>query len=788
MANRVQLTIGADDEATVVLRKVQAELARLGLASDRTTASNGRQARSTKAVVSALQSQERAASAISTRIALLERGTKNAATSAESLRRLVSVEQQLAKALQNTNISFEQRIRLGAAHAQATQAIANATAPAAQRTTMFAGALSGAGKAMTALGIAVSAAQVLQFAKQSIDAADAMKDLSEQTGVSVENLSVLQNVAQKSGLEVGAMTPIFATLAKTLEELAQGDEDTTQLFSDLGLSAAEFKGLALDEALVKIANAQSQFANGAEKSVAMQRLFGRSGREIVPLLNSLANGGIDRVREEMERLGLVMGSDTARKADELNERLLDLRTSAGIIVTEFAIPLLTAFVRIGEALLDVKRRLEDINAFALVKLLTAPHRKLLDLLGGTTETQNTGTATTQPNGGRRLRLTPSAKGAGRDPKDESDRALKEYQALVDRVADFEADLAQRRGQHLVAALDANNKFVADYVNAVRKLNKLTADEAAALANKLTAELGVMSRFDEAERQASLQLRALDTDRLAIQQDIDRGLISQSEGERRILDAERERLDVLKVLADKMAEFAEIIGDPELLEKARRLRQELAGMGKATDDVAKKTANLGDNIRDALQSDLAQFLGSTINEVNGLGQAFASLATSVISSIQRIVAELIAAQIISKIGGFLGLPSAGATPVKKAAGGYIRGPGTGTSDSIPAWLSNGEYVLRAAAVQKLGVGFLNMLNSGGLSAAAALPRVPRFATGGLVSAAALSAGGATDVVELRLVDEMLEARVLDTLSSGEGRRVQVRNLSRDARKSGRALDR
>lgn len=45
----------------------------------------------------------------------------------------------------------------------------------------------------------------------------------------------------------------------------------------------------------------------------------------------------------------------------------------------------------------------------------------------------------------------------------------------------------------------------------------------------------------------------------------------------------------------------------------------------------------------------------------------------------------------------------------ASGGYVSGPGTATSDSIPANLSNGEYVIRAAAVQKFGVGFFDRLN-------------------------------------------------------------------------------
>ena len=58
-------------------------------------------------------------------------------------------------------------------------------------------------------------------------------------------------------------------------------------------------------------------------------------------------------------------------------------------------------------------------------------------------------------------------------------------------------------------------------------------------------------------------------------------------------------------------------------------------------------------------------------------------------------------------------------MRNASGGYITGPGTATSDSIPAWLSNGEYVVKAAAVNKYGVDFLHAIN--GL----------RFADGGSV---------------------------------------------------------
>ena len=52
------------------------------------------------------------------------------------------------------------------------------------------------------------------------------------------------------------------------------------------------------------------------------------------------------------------------------------------------------------------------------------------------------------------------------------------------------------------------------------------------------------------------------------------------------------------------------------------------------------------------------------------------------------------------------------------GGGVYGPGTATSDSIPAYLSNGEYVVRASAVQQLGVPFMDTIN--------------KFAAGGLMS--------------------------------------------------------
>lgn len=73
-------------------------------------------------------------------------------------------------------------------------------------------------------------------------------------------------------------------------------------------------------------------------------------------------------------------------------------------------------------------------------------------------------------------------------------------------------------------------------------------------------------------------------------------------------------------------------------------------------------------------------------------------------------------------------SSSITPSAHASGGYISGAGTSTSDSIPALLSNGEFVIKASSVKKYGLNFLNAVNSGVFSRI----KTPKFATGGYVN--------------------------------------------------------
>jgi hypothetical protein len=100
----------------------------------------------------------------------------------------------------------------------------------------------------------------------------------------------------------------------------------------------------------------------------------------------------------------------------------------------------------------------------------------------------------------------------------------------------------------------------------------------------------------------------------------------------------------------------------------------------------------------------------------------------------------------------------------ATGGYISGPGTGTSDSIPARLSDGEYVIRAASVRKYGSGMFDQLNRG----------VARFASGGPVG------GGSAFGPQSSSIDQSTHVNVQGNV--GYTPESFVREITREKRKA------
>jgi hypothetical protein len=93
------------------------------------------------------------------------------------------------------------------------------------------------------------------------------------------------------------------------------------------------------------------------------------------------------------------------------------------------------------------------------------------------------------------------------------------------------------------------------------------------------------------------------------------------------------------------------------------------------------------------------------------------------------------------------------PVPNAKGGMIAGPGGPTDDKVPAWLSAGEYVVRAASVDKYGKELFDALNTGHYAAGGLVEQGTNVLTGQYIST---MQGAMKTTVQNALVGAMLAA--------------------------------
>jgi phage-related protein len=121
------------------------------------------------------------------------------------------------------------------------------------------------------------------------------------------------------------------------------------------------------------------------------------------------------------------------------------------------------------------------------------------------------------------------------------------------------------------------------------------------------------------------------------------------------------------------------------------------------------------------SDIESSFARTVDGIEGLIDRLESRLASLRASINAAASS-------ASSGG-----SSSSEEPAFARGGMVHGSGGPTQDNIPAWLSAGEFVIRAAAVKKLPISFLRVLNSGRFDLSDIMRRFSsmRFAAGGLV---------------------------------------------------------
>lgn len=835
--------------------------------------------------------------------------------------------------------------------------------------------LGGTTSLLAGLGVAVGVGAFVGFIRKSSEAADQVGKLGQKVGASVQNLSALNLAAATADVGTDQLTVGLTFLNRKISDLVDGSPQVQTAFRQLGLSARDFKGKDAVQSFELVSQRMAQLGDGARKTQTAVEIFGRSGAQLIPLMNDLADEGLASVIERARELGVLFDEETVAATQKLNDDLkllqmqaqgLGVQLATGMapaisqslqiisgdlsntkdawrsfgeavgLVVKFVVAVVASAVDVVATLLaeivlgidalvrasaraikgdlpgalaalrsgvktevDVTGQLLDRlkNRFALTFQIPEPAKprqvapgadgdpaelarrqseaarsvrdaelaflkaQLKARLEAEKRSYEEGTANLRQYFDERRRLiTEEADAevaallarkallaAEDDPvkaraqaksidvqvnqiRFEQESAIaaltfEEAEALRDMGAKalaIERQLLEARGRRHEAALLAINEEIAQADLLYRKQG-MADEERLAQLERLRAALTAGADFEAAQDRAQQAMTDLGLERQKIDAQVRTGLITQLDGEQQILPLEQARVVVLREVAQALLAAAEATGDPQKFQQAREFSQSVEEIGAA----ATHAQNAMVRFRDALEQSgiqaLTDFFAEGITAAESFGQAVQQMAMSVIQSLRRIAAEMLATQIVQGLAGLFGgggrvgdgsdggdatdgkaqggrILATGGTvrsaPIERfSSGGFLRGPGSGTSDSLvaltegghPVRLSNGEFVVRAAAVQQPGaLEFLRDFNRWSMAALTpvrSVPTAPRFASGGTIASTA-SEGQASSG---RLTIGLDEGLVLKALESPRGQRILVELVGRNRRTLQRVLE-
>lgn len=585
-----------------------------------------------------------------------------------------------------------------------------------------------------------------------------LTQMASVSGTSVQRFQELAYGARSVGIEQEKLGDIFKDVQdKVGDFISTGGGELKDFFTiiapQVGVTAAEFRNLSGPDALqLYVSSLEKANLSQSEMTFYLEAIANDASR-LLPLMRN--NGqAFAELSAQAREMGLILDQDAAEGARKLSASVTTMTTVSDTFSQRMAIAVSPALVEMTGLMLDYNK---ESKATAETTSVLGTGLKLLATVG-------IGIATIFTAAGKSL----GAMAAGYvsllklDPASAMDAFAG---AINDPIAEYE------KGMTRIANL-WNGEYARAGAEAVETQKRLaesqrTGSQASAGYARVTQESLTKVRTAQA---AVTQ---------AIQEAISKQQALETEATGKIKTLKEQQLEIYKRYRDRIKEFASGAQAEQPATYAAAADLKVQARAAAAKGDIETTQKLAEQAYDILVR-LKQAGGGTyglqgfIKELQGIevtantkAQGLAQQkATDYQAQIDKLKADLAQVKqvkvdvilndsalaqvqsqleaVAAKLKAQFQIPvtvnlNAAATPAAAAAGstpgfsggGRVRGPGTSRSDSILARLSDGEFVVRAAAVRHYGAAALERLN--GLA-------MPKFAEGGLVAAAG-SAGPA-----------------------------------------------
>lgn len=478
---------------------------------------------------------------------------------------------------------------------------------------------------------------------QTLSTQERIKAAEKAAEIEKKDLNVQTQLAEARLANTLGFTKMTGEVRKLMEQIKAGDVTADEVIGKLGLS---------DSTIEDLRNFRDQFN---ELQELMEDSYGRQ-TEQQNTLNSIRQEGVDKAKEAKQKeleavraaedamLALVKDKrEQARKEIELtySRQIEDLRTR---LKTETDLT-----VKARQAINDQIKALEQQKAAELQKLSEKELQKEID---------------------NRTKLISLQLEAVREGSEQ------EYQLRMQQLlAQRDAELADKEltEQMKLAIVDKYDKQMDDLI--LQREQEISEKQQEAVRLRMENEIMQLqqsgaSELEILQEQASQKLELLNS-------------IQQQEGEseeeflNRKLQANQEYIDAKKAIADKEVEIEQV--------KFQAIETITSGLSSAFETLGENNKTFAILSKTLALAEIAINTGKAL--AAGIAQAQSVPFPANLAAIATTVAT-----ILSNIA----VATKTVKSAKFATGGLVTGPGTGTSDSIPAQLSNGESVMTARA--------------------------------------------------------------------------------------------
>jgi hypothetical protein len=181
---------------------------------------------------------------------------------------------------------------------------------------MFKMALMGTA-AVTAIG-----AGIWTLVRRTADQGDAALLASQKTGVQIEAYQRLAYAAKLANVEAEGLDTGLKFLNASIDAAGQGSKQDAKAFGDMGISLKDTEGQlrATEDILIDVADRFEKMPDGPRKTALAMAIFGRSGVDMIPMLNE-GGAAIRKWGEEAQAAGLILSEQAAKDADAFNDSL-----------------------------------------------------------------------------------------------------------------------------------------------------------------------------------------------------------------------------------------------------------------------------------------------------------------------------------------------------------------------------------------------------------------------------------------------------------------------------------